>query len=430
MINYIKYLKIKKDDFHLIKNENIKINQLKIVDLFENKDSFYLENIDYFIDNQMINYCLHILKRFDKKEIRRFTKKLVDVILSSKNLNNHIEILNMNFNLFSPKSVNYFLKEDELNKIYQSIIKSNNSIIYLNYALLISKKRWTNTSLVSREEGKKIEEIILNYDDYKKYENFTFEDITNSNSEYNQYSLHTYSTLLIDYCENFIGRWREAEEKVFFSDKSNYTMDYIQRIIKKRDEDVEDFLLKKNNYLLYFLYCREILKKPWEDFKGIIKDKIIDAAILSIESDDTTAKMYSQEITKKRLKPEIEERIFDWGDRGIDVDNVPDLASLYEYVRDIVKEKTPEFEKLILKLSNMYGGLKLTGLPYDHLWFVQNQINDQARLTVDEVIYHYTVNILGGTWEEIGIKNKKDLEKLKIQVTTYDDPQIFDPEDD
>ena len=430
MINYIKYLKIKKDDFHLIKNENIKIDQLKIIDLLNNKDSFYLENINFFIDNKIINYCLHILKTFDKKEIKRFFKKLVDVILSSKNLNNHIEILNMNFNLFNLTSVNYFLKEDELNKIYQSIIKSNNSVIYLNYALLISKKRWTDTSLVSREKGKKIEEIILNYDSYKKYENFTFEDTMDDNSEYNQYSLHTYNKLLIDYCENFIGRWKKAEEKVFFTDESGYAIDYIERIIKKRDEDVEDFLLKKNSHLLYFLYCKEILKKPWENFRGIIKDEVIDTAILSIESDDTTARMYSEKITKKRLKPEIEERIFDWGDMGIDVDNVPDLAFLYEYVRDIVKQKTPKFEKLILKLSNMYGGLKLTGLPYNHSWFVQNQINDQARLTVDEVIYHYTVNILGGTWKEIGIKNKDDLEKLKIQVTTYDDPQIFDPEDD
>jgi D-beta-D-heptose 7-phosphate kinase/D-beta-D-heptose 1-phosphate adenosyltransferase len=48
---------------------------------------------------------------------------------------------------------------------------------------------------------------------------------------------------------------------------------FIQRIIKKRDEDVENFLLKKDNYLLYFLYCKEILKKPWENFKGIIKDE-------------------------------------------------------------------------------------------------------------------------------------------------------------
>ena len=217
-----------------------------------------------------------------------------------------------------------------------------------------------------------------------------------------------YLKLLEYYLDKFVNnRWKEFEEKILYNDDYLF-IKYLDKFFKDRDENIENILLKLNIPYLFFYYFKNILKeKPWENFRGIIKDEVIGAAITGIERDDHSAIEYSL-IIKKRLSYEIEERIINNFILYIQDDpenNILYSFWFYNYVNIMVKEKFPLFEKLLLKIKNLLNNINNND--YDP--------NEQKSF-LNEIAFYYIVINCNGIWEDFGIKNKKDLDELKQKV--------------
>lgn len=197
----------------------------------------------------------------------------------------------------------------------------------------------------------------------------------------------------------------------------------------------EEIIFKINDPYLYFSYFQNVLKKPFQDSKGIISDELIEAAISSIESDYMLALQYS-ELTGKRLRSETEKRFlkklenklsdlksnFLDGDTDIGMSYEIGNSRVYEFIK-YFKKSFPEFEKLLLNYSNRNGGLQITGIPYNTE--IDDRTDKHYRTILDEVIYNYTITNRGGTWPEIGINNREDLLKLRMQIIGHDTLQFI-----
>jgi len=404
MINYIKRLEIKKDQIDLI-NQNITIGELIIDGVCYKKEdyyvitdkNFYIENVDFFIKLKNSQQCLNAIISFDDKIIkdRVMLAKLIDIISNDKDLNVLVGLLNYSF-AFQKKYNNTLINDSETLIKYQIIIDSKDPIVYLRSAKYIFGKRWLENSYVyDPNDRKKIEEIIL--DNINKYKE------TNSN---NRNEKLAYLQLLGYYVDKLINsRWKEFEEKILYNNDYLF-INYVRKFFKNRDENIENILLKLNMTHLFFYYFTNILKeKPWEDFRGIIKDEVIDAAIASIEGDDNSAIEYSLTI-KKRLSYEIEERIinnFISYMLGDPENFIVFFVGLYYYINIMVKEKFPLFEKLLLKIDDFLNHIN-----------VLDSIRDRKFL--NEIAFYYIVINCNGIWEDFGVKNKKDLDELKQKV--------------
>jgi hypothetical protein len=395
----IKCLIISKNDFFLIENSNIVIEEIFIKDATI-KDPFYLSNIEFFIDKNIINVCFQIIQNFSLKELGTiYIKEISNVISNSNNLNFIINLLNHNYVVIKNPS-DRFLSEDKVKTMFNKLIESNDPIIYLKTAIYYTGIRWINNHNITYKKGQEIEKIILSHD-FKENDN-----AGNSN----------YVSLLIQYCKLFVkDRWEEVEKKIF--NNTIWTKDYINAIIKSRSKDIEEKILEINDIGLYFNYYKNVLKKPWEDFKGNMNDKLIEAAISSIESNRKYAIIYSQE-TGRPLNPVILEEIItnleNTLNNGIGYAYEIGNSGLYQTVK-MMKKRFPRFEKILLDYSDKNGGLKITGIPYE-----EDSDFLHYRTILDEAIYNYTITNRGGTWPEIGINNKDDLLKLRTQIVDHD----------
>jgi hypothetical protein len=204
--------------------------------------------------------------------------------------------------------------------------------------------------------------------------------------------------------------------------KEDYLVTYSNTVIKVKNFDFEDIILKINDPYLYIYYSQHVLKKPYENCKGIINDELIDAAISSIKERDKTLINYS--ITMKIImSPKTEKRIINnlkdnLLNNGIGFAFEIGNSYLYKYIK-MTKEKNLEFEKLLLDYSNQNGGLKITGIPYE-----EESDFLSYRTILDEAIYNYTITNRDGTWPEIGINNRQDLLKLRTQIVDHDTLQF------
>jgi hypothetical protein len=217
---------------------------------------------------------------------------------------------------------------------------------------------------------------------------------------------------------------RDLSLSILKSENNSYSIKYGNKNLIIENFDFEDIVLKINDPNLYFIYFKNVLKKPYEDCKGIISDELINSALSSIESLEYLALQYSG-LTEKRWGPKtektfsnkLEEALSDLKDELSydDIGSSYEIGNLnvYDYIR-YFKKRFPEFEKLLLDYSNRNGGLKITGIPY-----VDGNHFLLYRTILDEAIYNYTITNRGGTWPEIGINNKNDLLKLRNQIIDH-----------
>lgn len=408
----INELVISKDKFFLIENQK----KLQIFRLFFRNlpyvDRFYIEKINYFIENKIANVCFNLISNINLiPNLKDHFSDLTNAIINSKDYDHIVSLLNYSIGT-ETHIKNLFKNFSEQRKIiFKKLMDLDDPIYYLKLSLYYTGIRWLNNNNFLMEKRIEIENKILSYDPPKNPK-----DITN------------YISLLISYCSLLIkGRWTEAEERVF-KRFPEFTKSYIQGLIeslRSRDQYVEEMILKINDPELYFKYFKNILKKPWEDFKGQINDKLIDAAIFSIESSNRHAMDYAK-ATGIPLKPAVAERII--GGLGAqladgDIGNAYEIGNsgVYQYIKT-TKKKSPLFEKILLDYSNKNGGLKITGIPYD---LERDDGTDKHyRTLLDEAIYNYTITNRGGTWSEIGINNREDLLKLRAQIADHDTLQL------
>ena len=410
----INELIISKNEFFLIENQK----NIQIIRLFFYKlsytDHFYTEKINYFIENNIANICFNLIVNIDVlPNIKDRFNDLTNAIINSKDYDYIINLLN--YSIKTEIRVKYLFKNfSEQQKImFKKLMDLNDPVFYLKLSLYYTGVRWlNNNNILPIQKRIAIENKILSYD-FKK----DLKDINN------------YISLLTKYCSLIIkGRWKDAEERVF-KKFPLYTKDYIENLIEttqSRDQYIEEMILKINEPELYFKYFKNILKKPWEDFRGQINDKLIDAAISSIESLDRYALEYAQK-TGRPLKPKIEERIFSNLENQLsseDFNHAYEIANsrVYEYIKT-TKKKSPLFEKILLDFSNKNGGLQITGIPYDSQR--DKRTDKHYRTILDEAIYNYTITNRGGTWPEIGINNREDLLKLRAQIVDHDSLQFY-----
>jgi hypothetical protein len=407
----INELIISKNEFFLIENQKkLQINRL----FFHNLpyvDPFYIEKINYFIENKIANICFNLISNIGLiPNLKDHFSDLTNAIIDSSDFDYIVTLLN--FSVGTNNIKHLFKNFSEQQKLmFKKLMDLDNPIYYLKLSLYYTGIRWLNNNNFPMEKRIEIENKILSYDPPKNSK-----DISN------------YISLLISYCSLLIkGRWTKAEEKVF-KRFPQFTKSYIEGLIESlgsRDQYVEEMILKINDPELYFKYFQNILKKPWEDFRGQIDDKLIDAAILSIESSDRYVINYAKK-TGRPLKPEVEERIIsNLGAQLADGDlgNAYEIGNskIYEYIK-ITKKKSPLFEKILLDYSNKNGGLKITGIPYD--LEKDDGTDKHYRTLLDEAIYNYTITNRGGTWPEIGINNRQDLLKLQRQIVDHDTLQF------
>lgn len=196
-------------------------------------------------------------------------------------------------------------------------------------------------------------------------------------------------------------------EKLFLSilklENNLYSVKFRNENIIVKKFDFEDIILKFNDPGLYIDYAKHVLKKSWEDCRGIIKDELVDSAIFSIYDD-----------LKNELKIDSN---YDIG-MSYEIGN----SGVYEYVKKLIKGKSLEFEEILLNYSNQNGGLQITGIPYDSQR--DKRTDKHYRTILDEAIYNYTITNRGGTWPEIGINNREDLLKLRVQIIDHDTLQF------
>jgi hypothetical protein len=359
-------------------NDLLRINFDSTKGPFLNEDKVE-EIVDLIINSKNENVMINLIYTNINKN--RFVKdfKLQDIknkIINDKNLKYLIDLLFIN------KNYDYKLfKMHELLKIKELFLKSNDSNLCSKYLFLEPN----------------IKGLSLNEDDKKKFEEICLEDLSENVTNFDS---------ILNYCGN--NRWYEFEKKALYKFQRHDIIIYIKKYITERDEIIEDAIFKANINVLYFYYCKIVLKKPWEDFRGIIKNEIIRAAISSIKINYRVAIKYT-EITKKRFDSYLEKQILD-----IDVNKLLNdellemfLLDIYIYVKLTVKERFPEFEKMLIKTVNTFEGLDFDVSLNDHHHLV----------ALYNVIYDYISNFLNGTWKEIGIKNNSDFEKLKKYVT-------------
>jgi len=175
-------------------------------------------------------------------------------------------------------------------------------------------------------------------------------------------------------------------------------------LIKIENFELEHILLKLNKTSVYYnliLYLKNIEKKY------NISDNLINIAISSIENDDFFALKYAWS-KRKRLKPEVEERII-----NNSMQKLNELSTIRQfnidvlhYINYVVKERVLLFEKFLLEFINKNGGLKITGIPD----------TQPDRVSLYEIIYKYTIINRNEEWNEIGISDRKDLLKLRKQI--------------
>ena len=407
----INELIISKDDFFLIENQKkIQINRLFFNNLpYTNR--FYVEKINYFIENKIANVCFNLITYTDNiPDLKEHFSDLTNAIMNSKDFDYIANLLN--FSIQAGHSKYLFNNFSDQRKImFKKFMDLDDPIFYLKLSLYYTGVRWLNNNNFPIEKRVEIEDKILSYDTKKN-----LKDIIN------------YISLLISYCSHIIkGRWTEAEERVFkrFPENMKSYIEGLIESIQSRDKYVEEMILKINDPGLYFKYFQNILKKPLEDFRGQINDKLIDAAISSIESSNYYVLEYAKK-TGRPLKPEIQERIISGLEGQLSSGDIRlayeiGNSGIYEYIKAI-KQKSPLFEKILLDYSNKNGGLKINGVSYNPE--IDEDTDKHYRTLLDEAIYNYTITNRGGTWPEIGINNRDDLLKLRTQIIDHDTLQF------
>jgi len=424
----LKELKIMKKQLSVIENSNedLEIDDLFILDARDFKDNFFLENIKLFIKIKCSLICQRIISSFDKEKLEPYLEELINVIVDSDNYNTMIDLLNYDKVVIKDnddRPLNNFDKQKNI--MLNKILDSNDPIVYLRAAIYYYGMTWRNMNFIPFKKRREIENIILSYD-FKKF---------NLNFGINRYhdrtkEPYTYFKLLIIYCRDYYkGYWLEAEQKVF-KFVPLYMDEYIEQVVKGKNERIEDILLEMNIPDLYFSYAKNNLKKEWEDFRKeeylkhslfSIKEEIIDAALNSISSDARLAMEYAK-LFKKRLSSEMENTFFIELNKKIDFYNnhyfnfVEDIIKIYLYIKEI-KESFPLFEEFLIKLNDLKGGLKLDE-PYEEDIENEDEIDgiEQFRKLLHQIIYNYTITNRNKVWSEIGINNKDDLLKLKAKI--------------
>jgi hypothetical protein len=426
----LKELRIIKEQFPIIKNEDIEIENLIIYDVVGFTNDFYLENIEFFIDKKLIYNCQSIIRHFDKEKLKPYLEGLIKVIADSDNYNVMIDLLN--YNRFQVKDNNKRplkdFKQQELIMI-KKIRESNDPIVYLRAAMYYYGMRWKFLDYIPFQIRDKIEDTILSYD-FKKY-NLQYE----INAYFNKtQEPHTYFELLLMYCKDYFNghRWPAAEKRVF-KFAPYYMKKYIEQVVKWKDTEIEDILFEMNEPELYFDYAKNNIKGEWESLRTDkylkdphhpTKEKTIDAALDSIASSPYYAMQYAQVITKGRLSPKMEEKMLIELNKKINYYylqyfHFEDVTRIYLYIKE-TKERFPLFEEFLIKSNDLREGLDLDTLSYGPNGEDEDpdDFNEgiQFKKLLDEIIYNYTIINRDKVWKEIGIKNRDDLLKLKAKI--------------
>jgi len=134
----IKTLFIDIDKFYLIKDTNIKIEELNFTNININEKDFYFNNFNYFIENKMINHCI------------RFLSLIKDL-----------------------------LSQEKIKKTINIIIDSNDEYYYERFCRYVLRKRAIESDLITKEQGKKIEDEILKNNIKSIYYNLYYVQILN-----------------------------------------------------------------------------------------------------------------------------------------------------------------------------------------------------------------------------------------------------------
>ena len=427
----LKELKIMKKQLSVIENSNkdLEIDNLIIKDALDFKDNFYLENIKFFIKTKSLFVCQSIIRNFDKEKLEPYLEELINIIADSNNYHIMIDLLNYDKVIIKDNNKRPLKNFDkQKNIMLNKILDCDDPIVYLRAAIYYYGMKWGDMSYIPFVPFKKrneIENIILSYD-FKKFNlNFGINMYHNRTQE-----PYTYFELLLIYCRDYYNNfWLQAEQKVF-KFVPVYMDEYIQQVVKGKNERIEDILLEMNIPDLYFNYAKNNLKKEWEDFRKEeylkhslfpIKKEIIDAALNSIASDPYLAIQY-EELFKKRLSSKMENAMLIELNKKINYYNnnyfhFEAVIGIYLYLRKF-KENFPLFEQFLIKLNNLKEGLKLDE-PYeeDDLEAEDFDEANAFKKVLDEVIYNYILtNRNDKILREIGINNRNDLLKLKAKI--------------
>jgi hypothetical protein len=413
----IKELVISKNLFEeYFKKSKIKVEKLRIFDV-NSENIFYYKNLDFFLDNNLLDILFDIIKNHSDKLIIEKKKEIRDAIINSNDYRRLVSyakdilkgrwINDESLSLSKRKEIefiiasnqdgmfnyiNYVLK-DRWIEYEENIAKSRSAF---RYAELILKKRWIDVPDINLKVAKEAEKKILK----------------------SEQTLAAYLKLVKD-------RWPEFEEKMI--NNPNDLIKYYFNSIKMRIPNFEDFISKDAEKS--FEYSENVLKKPWNKMKGIIDDKIIKQAEDTIYSNPYLSIDYSLRVSNERLPIEIENKVF----------NNYNPYNLYNYIKKKFNKRVPDVEKNIIKLKKLIDLDKKQFLLYiqknfknEYTTFFRDinphvldddLADNYASPVVFEIlvfIYLYIKNIIKGLWPEIGINNQDDLKKLKEEINESD----------
>jgi len=404
----VKTLKIETNQFFLFKNENnIKIENLIFSDYpsENNMKKFYFNNLYLFIKNEIIDHCIKILSLIKDLLSEEQIKKIIDMIINSKK---YIYYSSFCLNVLKSRATESdLITKEEGKKIENEILKNNMNA--LNYSQIIIKGRWKELEEnLIKEKNKDIMALIfysiyvlkdrwINIKDIDpkithELEKKIFEKFDPNNTKINPEIPH--HSFFSEYILLDDKRILEIEDKIF---NSNYNgkINYIEKKIGGRFPESEPFIVKNHNDSIQ--YAERILKKPWNQVKGI-DDKIVKAAE-KIISDNFNNRVSYAIFSKKRLNDKFEKILFYNLDTNL----------TYEYIDELIKDRVPEFEEALdiitknfqddmIKSKKIYRGdtlLKYDDEIEDEEYFIQTQ-KENAFHAGSEYINQY----MNGDWPE------------------------------
>lgn len=405
-MKYIKELKINKNLFENFKDSKIKVEKLHVN--VNSDDIFYYNNLDFFINNNFIKEVLdvvrfHGLELSDEKneEIKNIIIDFNDpyyLVLYAEDVLLDRWIYDDSLSYSKRKEIEETIasKESTMYRYITNLIrgrwKEQEKIIAMSnyvaeYAVKILKVRWIDVKDINSKIAKKAEKIILDKS----------------------------GPTLSSYLFVVKGRWKEFEDNIKKIDPY-VVMNYLENI-KIRIPELEDYF-SKNKQLVIF-YSDIILEKSWNEMKGIINDKIIKQAEDTIHSNNDMSIKYAINVLKKRLPLEIENKIL----------NDYNTAYSLEYVKEVIKKRSLEFEKNLIKLKKEIDKDNLINYlndlyPKDNIIGEDNSNNHNVFILYS--IYQYTKDIIKGPWPEVGINNKDDLKKLRKKIIELDTMEFLD----
>jgi hypothetical protein len=404
----IEELKINKDLFENFKDSKIKVKKLYVN--VNNDDIFYYNNLDFFINNNFIKEVLHVARFHGLKLTNEKNKEIKNIIIDFNDpyylvlyaedvLIGRRWIYDNSLSLFKRKAIEETIasKESTMYKYALDIINgrwkekeknfAESSVYVAEYAVKILKERWTNVKDINSKIAKKAERNIL-----KK----------------SGPALSSYLIVVKD-------RWKEFEDNIKKIDPY-VVRNYLEKI-EIRIPELEDYFSKNKQIVIF--YSEIILKKPWNQMKDIIDDKIIKQAEDTIHSNNDMSIKYAINVLKKRLPLEIENKIL----------NDYNTAYSLEYVKEVIKKRSLEFEKNLIKLKKEIDKDNLTDYlnnlyPEDNI--LGEDIPNNKAPFILYTIYQYAKDIIKGPWPEVEINNKDDLKKLRKKIIELDVMEFLD----